>query len=180
MVKVGSATTEVVCLENTLNGTIIPQSEVVAISDFVHPKGIKMHLDGARLWHAAAETETSLETLCAPFDSVGVCFSKGLGIDFSLVNQSQVLTTTTGAPVGSCLVGRKDFIAKARQFRIVSGVNMRQTGFLAACAAFGLTHNFPDLPRVHALARRLEAGLERLGAKILNRAETCMVWWFVS
>jgi threonine aldolase len=58
----------------------MPQAEVVAISDFARPMGIKMHLDGARLWHVAAETETSLKTLAAPFDSVSVCFSKGLGM----------------------------------------------------------------------------------------------------
>ena len=79
-----SATTELISLENTLDGTIIPQDEIVAISDFVRPKGVKMHLDGARLWHVAAETEMPLKTLCGPFDSVGVCFSKGLGINSPL------------------------------------------------------------------------------------------------
>ena len=74
-----SAPTEVVALENTLNGTIIPQEEVVAISDWVHSNGVKMHLDGARLWHVAIETGTPLKELCDPFDSVSLCFSKGLG-----------------------------------------------------------------------------------------------------
>lgn len=74
-----SAPTEVVALENTLNGTIIPQEEVVAISDYVHSQGLKMHLDGARIWHVAAETVTPIKELCDPFDSVSLCFSKGLG-----------------------------------------------------------------------------------------------------
>jgi threonine aldolase len=74
-----SAPTEVIAIENTLNGTIIPQDEVVAISNFAHSKGIKMHLDGARIWHAAVETATSIDDLCGPFDSVSLCFSKGLG-----------------------------------------------------------------------------------------------------
>lgn len=65
-----------------MDGTIIPQDEIVAISDFVRPKGIKMHLDGARLWHVIAETDIPLKTLCAPFDSISVCFSKGLGMIF--------------------------------------------------------------------------------------------------
>lgn len=74
-----SAPTEVVALENTLNGTIFPQEEIVAISDFAHSKGIKMHLDGARIWHVASETGTTIKELCDPFDSVSMCFSKGLG-----------------------------------------------------------------------------------------------------
>jgi len=75
------APTEVVLLENTLNGTIIPQVEVVAISDYVHSVGAKMHLDGARIWHVAAETNTSIKELCDPFDSASLCFSKGLGMN---------------------------------------------------------------------------------------------------
>lgn len=74
-----SAPTEVIALENTLNGTIFPQEENVAISAFAHEHGIKMHLDGARIWHVAAETGVSLRTLLEPFDSVSLCFSKGLG-----------------------------------------------------------------------------------------------------
>lgn len=81
----------------------------------------------------------------------------------------------SGAPVGSCLVGTKEFITKARWFRKIFGGGMRQTGILAASAAYALTHNFPQLPRVHALAKKLEYGLEELGAIILSRAETCMV-----
>jgi threonine aldolase len=74
-----SAPTEVVTLENTLNGTIIPQEEIIAISDYVHSQGLKMHLDGARIWHVATETVTPIKELCDPFDSVSLCFSKGLG-----------------------------------------------------------------------------------------------------
>jgi threonine aldolase len=154
------APTEVVALENTLNGTIIPQEEVIAISDYIHSIGLKIHLDGARIWHVAAETSTSLKELCDPFDSVSLCFSKGLG-----------------APVGSCLVGTKEFIAKAHRFRKLFGGGMRQTGILAACAAYSLSYNFPQLPRVHALARKLEVGLEEIGANILSRAETCMIFY---
>jgi threonine aldolase len=80
-----------------------------------------------------------------------------------------------GAPIGSCLVGPKDFIARARWFRKLFGGGMRQTGILSASAAYALTYNFPQLPRVHSLARRLEAGLEGLGVRITSGAETCMV-----
>ena len=74
-----SAPTEIVALENTLNGTIIPQEEVIAISEYAHSVGVKMHLDGARIWHVAAETDTPINELCAPFDSVSLSLSKGLG-----------------------------------------------------------------------------------------------------
>lgn len=154
------APSQVVALENTLNGTVFPQDEIIKICDYAHSLGLKTHLDGARIWHVSIETRKSIKELCEPFDSVSVCFSKGLG-----------------APIGSCLVGTKEFITKARWFRKILGGGMRQTGILAASAAFALTHNFPQLPRVHALAKRLEAGLEEIGAIILSRAETCMLFY---
>ncbi|KII93435.1 hypothetical protein PLICRDRAFT_101118 [Plicaturopsis crispa FD-325 SS-3] len=154
------APTEVVALENTLNGTIFPQDEIVKISDFVHAQGAKMHLDGARIWHVAAETGLSIKELCDPFDSVSMCFSKGLG-----------------APIGSCLTGTQEFITKARWFRKVFGGGLRQTGILTASAAYALTHNFPKLPAVHALAKYLQKELEVIGADILSRAETSMVFY---
>ncbi|KAH6917616.1 threonine aldolase [Coprinopsis sp. MPI-PUGE-AT-0042] len=154
------APTHIIALENTLNGSIIPQEEIVRISEFAKTIGAKMHLDGARLWHVAVATNTPLKTLCDPFDSVSLCFSKGLG-----------------APVGSCLVGPKAFIQKARWFRKLFGGGMRQTGFLAASAAYALSYNLPQLGRVHRLAKRLEAGLEQMGVHILSRAETCMIFY---
>ncbi|KAL0950878.1 hypothetical protein HGRIS_007637 [Hohenbuehelia grisea] len=154
------APTKVIALENTLNGTIIPQEDIIAISEYARSEDIKMHLDGARLWHVAAETGIPLKELCAPFDSVSVCFSKGLG-----------------APIGSCLAGSKDLITRARKFRKLFGGAMRQTGILAASAAYALTYNFPLLPKVHALAKKLENGLEEIGARILSRAETCMIFY---
>ncbi|KAG6891408.1 hypothetical protein C0992_007187 [Termitomyces sp. T32_za158] len=155
-----NAPTQVVALENTLNGTIFPQDDIIAISDWAHSHGIKMHLDGARIWHVAVETQTPLKELLAPFDSVSLCFSKGLG-----------------APIGSCLVGPREFIDKARWFRKLFGGGMRQVGILAASAAYALTHNFPRLERVHILTKKLEAGLEAIGAEITSRAETCMVFY---
>jgi len=119
-----------------------------------------MHLDGARIWHAAIETGTPLDVLCQPFDSISACFSKGLG-----------------APIGSCLIGSKELIARARRFRKGFGGGMRQTGFLAASAAYALTNNFPKLAAVHELARKLERGLLELGVEITGSAETCMVFY---
>ncbi|KAH0838571.1 pyridoxal phosphate-dependent transferase [Lanmaoa asiatica] len=154
------APTRLICLENTLNGMIFPQNDIIRISKFARENDILMHLDGARLWHVVVETEMSLSELCAPFDSVSLCLSKGLG-----------------APVGTCLVGSVVFINKARWFRKAFGGGMRQTGILAASAAYALSHNFPQLSRVHALARRLQRGLEELGVGILCPAETCMVFF---
>ncbi|KAJ3718285.1 pyridoxal phosphate-dependent transferase [Lentinula raphanica] len=157
------APTEVIALENTLNGTIFPQDDIIAISEFARSKGIKMHLDGARIWHVAAETGMSLKTLLEPFDSASLCFSKGLG-----------------APIGSCLVGSTDYIRRARRIRKLFGGGMRQTGILAGSAAYALTYNFPLLPRVHALAHKLQSSFEEIGVTILSPAETCMVFYDAS
>lgn len=89
-----TAPTRVVSLENTLSGMVFPQDEIVKISDAMNSEGIIMHLDGARLWEVVAKTGLSLEELCAPFDSVSLCMSKGLG-----------------APIGSVLVGSKELIS---------------------------------------------------------------------
>jgi len=178
------APSQVIALENTLNGTIFPQDEIIKICNYAHSLGMKTHLDGARIWHVAIETRKSIKDLCEPFDSISVCFSKGLGqyirsIAGRVVRILNNMSMASGAPIGSCLVGTKEFITKARRFRKILGGGMRQTGILAASAAFALTHNFPQLPRVHALAKRLEAGLEDIGAIILSRAETCMVSVFL-
>lgn len=81
-----SAPTEVIALENTLYGTIFPQDEIIRISAYAHSLYIKIHLDGARIWHVAVETGRSIEELCEPFDSVSLCFSKGLGKSPSICN----------------------------------------------------------------------------------------------
>lgn len=70
-------------LENTLNGTILPQEEVILMCDWAHSNGLKTHLDGARIWHVVIETGIPVAELCAPFDSVSLCFSKGLGKSLS-------------------------------------------------------------------------------------------------
>jgi threonine aldolase len=73
------APTKVISLENSLSGVIFPQEEILKISDLAQEFGLKLHLDGARLWHVAAETGIPLSQLCNPFDSISLCFSKGLG-----------------------------------------------------------------------------------------------------
>ncbi|CED84020.1 threonine aldolase [Phaffia rhodozyma] len=160
------ASTKIICLENTLNGTIFPQDEIVKISKKAKEEGLIMHCDGARLWNVAAEKGATMETLpevmkelCDPFDSVSVCLSKGLG-----------------APIGSVLVGPAALIKKAIHFRKLFGGGIRQSGAIAAAADFALTHNFERLRDSHKLAKRLSAGLKELGVQILYEAETCMVF----
>lgn len=154
------ATTQLITLENTLYGTIHPQSSIVEIADYAKKNGLKLHLDGARLWHVSVETGLSLKELCDPFDTISVCFSKGLG-----------------APVGSMLVGPSDIITLVRRYRKLFGGAMRQIGFLSAAAAYSLSHHLPLLPGVHQKAKRLAAGMESLGIRITVPVETCMVFF---
>ncbi len=133
--------TRLVCLENTHNrwgGRIAPQDEVVRICDWARSVGLKSHLDGARLWNAAVATGLSERELADPFDSVSVCFSKGLG-----------------APVGSILAGSADFIREARRARKLFGGAMRQVGIIAAGALYALRNHRQRMSEDHAAAQRL-------------------------
>lgn len=140
--------TGLICLENTHNragGSIYPIEEIRQISEFARSKNIPLHLDGARLWNASAETGISIKEYCQHFDSVSMCFSKGLG-----------------APVGSIVAGSKEFIGKAHQYRKAYGGGMRQAGILAAAAIYAVEHNFPLLKEDHRRIRRLAAAISEL------------------
>ncbi|HWL89478.1 MAG TPA: GntG family PLP-dependent aldolase [Polyangiaceae bacterium] len=133
--------TSLVCVENTHNragGRIFPQENAVAIGERIKPHGLAFHLDGARLWNVSAARQVPVNTLAAPFDTVSVCFSKGLG-----------------APVGSALAGPAALIQEARRLRQRWGGGMRQSGILAAAARYALTHHRARLVEDHANARRL-------------------------
>jgi threonine aldolase len=105
------------------------------IATLAQSKGIRMHLDGARLWNACAATGISPHEYARHFDSVSVCLSKGLG-----------------APVGSVIVGSKDFIGEARHYRKIFGGGMRQAGILAAAGLYALEHNMKRLSEDHSNA----------------------------
>lgn len=131
--------TAVVAMENTHNlcgGLVVPQSNVLAVAAWARDRGVAMHLDGARLWNAAAATGVSEAELAAPFDTVSVCFSKGLG-----------------APMGSALVGSGERIRRARRFRKVLGGGLRQAGVVAAAARMALHENRARLADDHRRAR---------------------------
>lgn len=131
--------TSLVALENTHNragGRLFPQNDVLEIAARARSLGYRLHLDGARLWNAAIATGLSPAQLAEPFDTVSICFSKGLG-----------------APVGSALVGRQDDIMEARRFRKMLGGGMRQAGVLAAAALHALEHHRGRLADDHANAK---------------------------
>lgn len=132
-------TTAAVAIENTLNyagGKIQPYENLVEISELCQSFGIKRHLDGARLWNAHIATGVPLESYGALYDTISVCFSKGLG-----------------APIGSVLVSSADNIARARILRKRMGAGWRQAGVLAAAALYALQNQLARLADDHAAAR---------------------------
>ena len=137
--------TRLICLENTHNGKVLPLSYLQEMGAFVAERGLKLHLDGARLFNAAVASETSVEVIAASFDSISICLSKGLG-----------------APVGSLLVGSHDFIARARRLRKMLGGGMRQAGILAQAGLFALEQHVTRLADDHRRANRLAEGLAAL------------------
>jgi threonine aldolase len=133
------ALTRLVCLENTHNrgaGRVLPYEGVKAICQWAASEGLARHLDGARLFNAVVATGISASTWASHFDTVSVCFSKGLG-----------------APVGSAIVGSEEQIERARRHRKALGGGMRQVGVIAAAALYALEHNIDRLAEDHAKAR---------------------------
>lgn len=155
--------TRLVVLENTHNlagGTVWPLPEIQKIRDLAVSTSLRMHLDGARLWNACVAGGLAPSQYAGLFDSVSVCFSKGLG-----------------APVGSALVGSQEFIAAARRCRKRFGGGMRQAGILAAAALFALEHNRDRLAEDHAHAVQLAQALAEMpGLRVdLARVQTNIV-----
>jgi threonine aldolase len=139
------ARTRLLALENTFNGQVLPAAYIRAATGLARERGLLAHLDGARVCNAAVAQNITLAQACEAFDSVSICCSKGLG-----------------APVGSVLVGPKDFIARAHRWRKVLGGGMRQAGFLAAGCLYALDRNFDRLAEDHAHAERLAEGLRAI------------------
>jgi threonine aldolase len=152
-----------VCIENTHNrggGKIWPLERIEEVAGSARRHGLQLHLDGARLWNAAAATGIAERQWAAPFDTVSVCFSKGLG-----------------APVGSALVGAKELLARAKRFRKMFGGGMRQAGIIAAGALFALRKHRGRLAEDHANAKALAEGIARCkGLEVApSEVETNMV-----
>ena len=149
------ARSRLLCLENTLGGKVLPLSYVVEATALARRRGLATHLDGARLFNAAVKLGIPARDIATHFDSVSVCFSKGLG-----------------APVGSCLVGPRDFIRSAHRWRKMLGGGMRQAGVLAAAALHALDHHVERLADDHALAQRLAQGLQALPGLTIEPPQT--------
>lgn len=159
--------TRVVCLENTHNrggGRIFPLEKVKAISAWGRKNGLAVHLDGARLWNAVVATGVPLGEWAKHFDTVSVCFSKGLG-----------------APVGSALAGPRELIARARRIRKLFGGGMRQAGVLAAAAHYALDNHIERLADDHRNARVLaEAVADTPGLRLdPPDVHTNLVWFII-
>jgi threonine aldolase len=157
--------TRLVCLENTHNrcgGRVFPLEKIRAIRQWTKKNGLILHLDGARLWNAIVATGIPAKTWADEFDSVSVCFSKGLG-----------------APVGSALVGPKEFITRARRIRKLFGGGMRQAGVIAAAALYAVENNIERLADDHRNAQVIaEAIRECPGLRLVpERVETNLVWF---
>jgi threonine aldolase len=159
------AKTKLLALENTWGGNVLPIGYIEAATALARRKGLAAHLDGARLFNAAVamggDARANARTIASHFDSVSVCFSKGLG-----------------APAGSALVGPRELIASAHRVRKMLGGGMRQAGVLAACGIYALQNNVQRLAEDHDNARRLAEGLaQATGVSVVGGgARTNMVF----
>jgi len=157
------ARSRLLCLENTLGGRLMPMDYLRDATALARRHGLATHLDGARLFNAAVglggDPRANARAMAELFDSVSVCFSKGLG-----------------APAGSALVGSADLIARAKRVRKMAGGTMRQAGILAAGALHALDHHIDRLADDHARARRLAEGLQGLVGVTVQMPQTNMVF----
>lgn len=148
------ARTRLLALENTISGKILPADYVQQATELARQHGLATHLDGARLFNAAVASHTPIRALCSSFDSVSLCFSKGLG-----------------APIGSALVGSQALIDRARRWRKVVGGGMRQSGIIAAACQHALEHHVGTLADDHQRAANLAAAFDDLpGINIASQA----------
>ena len=153
--------TKLLCLENTHNrcgGAAIPLETMDAMTTAARERGVAVHLDGARVFNAAAALHVSASRIARDCDSVSFCLSKGLG-----------------CPIGSVLCGNSEFIERARRNRKMLGGGMRQVGILAAAGLYALEHNVNRLAEDHENARALADGLRELGPFRPNTPETNIV-----
>ena len=152
------AVTRLVALENTIGGKVLTRAYMAEVIALARRRGLNVHLDGARVFNASVKLGMPVKELCAGFDTVSVCLSKGLG-----------------TPAGTVLVGRKDLVDRARRIRKMLGGTMRQVGILAAAGIHALEHNVDRLADDHANAARLAKGLAALGLAV-DPVQTNMVF----
>jgi threonine aldolase len=165
------AISRLLCLENTIGGKLLPYSYVQAATALAKSRGLGTHLDGARIFNAAtaqaalhekqgaAATISEAHRIAQCFDSVSVCFSKGLG-----------------APIGSALCGSKELITKAVRLRKMTGGGMRQAGILAGAATYALDHHLGRLSDDHALAQRLGRAFDQVDGAVTDPVHSNIVF----
>lgn len=153
------ARSRLLALENTWGGQVLPQAYAEAACALARRRGLSTHLDGARLFNAAVASGRSLAELAEPFDSVSLCFSKGLG-----------------APAGSALVGSAELVARAHRVRKMLGGGLRQSGVLAAAALHALDHHVERLSDDHRHAQLLAQGLMGLEGVHVTPPQTNIVF----
>ncbi|WP_248322128.1 low-specificity L-threonine aldolase [Caballeronia sp. Sq4a] len=153
------ARSRLLALENTIGGKVLPADYVAQATKLARDRGLSTHLDGARIFNAVVASDRPVSELCAPFDTVSICFSKGLG-----------------APVGSVLVGSKALVDVAHRWRKVLGGGMRQAGVLAAACLHALDHHVDGLAKDHENAARLAAGLAGIDGIVIQSQATNMVF----
>ena len=153
------ARTRLLCLENTIDGKALTLDQMGASAELAARHGLAHHLDGARLWNAAVALGVPPAAVAAPFDSVSVCLSKGLG-----------------TPMGSVLAGPADLIDEAHKWRKMLGGGLRQTGIVAAAGLYALEHHIERLADDHANAARLADGLAPIDGVKIDSCATNMVF----
>jgi threonine aldolase len=143
------AITKLIALENTIGGKAVTREYMARVIELARRRNLSMHLDGARIFNASVKLGMPVDQLCAGFDTVSVCLSKGLG-----------------TPAGTVLVGRREVVARARRVRKMLGGTMRQVGILAAAGLYALEHHVERLAEDHANAQRLADGLRAAGLQV--------------
>jgi len=152
------ARTRLLALENTITGRVLPRTYLEQALGLAKRKGLSTHLDGARIFNAAVAQDMKVKDLCAGFDSVSSCLSKGLG-----------------APAGTVLLGSADIIQRARRARKILGGAMRQAGVIAAAGLYALENNVERLRIDHENAGRLARGLRELKLEVQHHTNMVMV-----
>ncbi|HEX7558334.1 MAG TPA: low-specificity L-threonine aldolase [Usitatibacter sp.] len=152
------AITKLIAIENTIGGKVLSRAYMADVIALARRRNLSIHLDGARIFNASVKLGMPVKDLCAGFDTVSVCLSKGLG-----------------TPAGTVLVGKRELIDRARRIRKMLGGTMRQVGILAAAGIHALEHNVERLAEDHANAERLAKGLGALGLKV-DPVQTNMVF----
>lgn len=152
------ARTKLLSIENTHNGKVLPQAYLKEAWEFTRQRGLALHVDGARIFNALVTYGCELKEIAQYCDSFTICLSKGLG-----------------TPVGSLLVGNRDYIKRANRWRKMTGGGMRQTGFLAAAGLYALKNNVARLQDDHDNAAWLAEQLREIGADVM-RHDTNMLF----